>query len=131
MGWRSTIHKGDCKRGTQMDKRQFERYSILHISDGSGTINIDDEKTKTLKRFTITRLSMEDKDNACTSFRVGLYDGTRFYPEEEHKAPAAAMLYWIREEIRITETNNLRAEVVGSTNLDRIEIYIEGFREKV
>lgn len=84
------------------------------------------------RRYTITRLAVEDETSApSTDIRV-FVDG-HGYPHYilEQNSPAAATLYWENEPTLLFEGESLVARFTGATLNDVLQLYVEGWWEEL
>lgn len=110
---------------------RIRRKPIRFVSTSTGTEYIDDERAKPGYEHIITRIAIENLNNAFTRFRVGVWDGANYQLSEEQKTPVAATLYWTADPIYLSEGENLRIEIVGATVSDVIMVYVDGFFRRV
>lgn len=106
---------------------RIRRKPIRFVSTTTGTEYIDDERVKPGYEHILTRIAVENKTTAFTSFRVGVWDGANYHLSEEQKAPAAGTLYWTSDPLYLSEGENLRIELKGCTCSDEVMVYVDGF----
>jgi len=107
------------------------RRRIIHISDGSATITIDDEQVHTARMQMLTRVCVENETSDYDRLRLGVLSSGLFQPHEEENNPNSDTLYWMSEEIMLGESENLRIELTGTTADDRISVYIIGYEARI
>ncbi len=74
----------------------------------------------------LNHIAVEDETTACTSVRVGVGQANDFRPLEEHIGLVAGELYTVPEPIFVPEGKFLRARFVGTTDGDKLALYVNG-----
>ncbi len=100
-------------------------------SAGETTLVIEAAPVKSGLMQKLTRIRVINETSNYTRLRIGAQVGPTFHLYEEQLAPDVDKLYWTDNDIFLGESNKLRFELTGTTNLDRISIFIEGFEAKV
>lgn len=107
------------------------RRRITIISAAEAPLNIDDEQIKSGFMTGIVRVAVENETSDYDRLRIGVLSSNTFHPHEEEQNPNEDTLYWTSEEFYLGEGENLRIELTGTTNADRINVYVEGYTAEV
>lgn len=78
-------------------------------------------------RYHITRLSFEDGTTAPTEVQINVKRGGVTFYLMEQVAPAAGRLYWIGEEIVLSEGERLSVYFSGATASDALWVWVDGY----
>ncbi len=106
---------------------QIRRRSLRFVSAAVATEYINDEPVKPGNMQIVSRIAIENKTNAYTKFRIGVWDGADFHLLYEQKSPLAATLYSTADAFYLSEGENLRIELVGCVLNDIVFAYVDGF----
>lgn len=93
--------------------------------------DIDDERVFNDYRLRVEHISVEDQTTAYTRLVIGISRGHVFHELIEEDAPAVADIYWHDRPIYVPEGWKVRVRLMGITANDVIQVYINGFLEKV
>ncbi len=107
------------------------RRRLTVVSAEEAPLNINDSQIESGFIAVITRIAVENETSDYTRLRIGVVEGNIFHPHEEEQNPNEDTLYWTSEEFYLSEGENLRIELTGTTSADRINVYIEGYRARV
>lgn len=111
-------------------KVEYKR-ELKKTSDGSATVDVVDVKVPMGYKRTIQHVSVEDETHDFTELRIGYLRNTTYHWWVEQETPQAAVLYWMRD-ARVLEANDvLVIRFTGTTNLDKLAAYVDGFTERV
>ena len=111
--------------------RYAYRKHLSLVSDGSTAEDIDDEKVKSRYILQVTQISVENQTTAYTRLVIGISDGVLFDELEEEDGPLVDDIYWSRSLILVPEGWFVRARLTGNTTSDIVNVFIQGFMEKV
>ena len=114
-----------------MGKKVEYKQELKKTSDETTPLDVVDVKVPRGYKRTIQHLSLEDEDTGFTEARVGyLRDGT-YHWWVEQETPQAGVLYWMRD-LKVLEAGDvLVVRFTGTTDLDKLAVYVDGFTEKV
>ena len=107
------------------------RRRITVDSAAEAPLNINDSQIESGFIAVFTRIAVENETSDYTRIRIGVVSGGIFHPHEEEQNPNEDTLYWTSEEFYLSEGENIRLELTGTTNADRINVYVEGYRARV
>lgn len=100
-------------------KRLYRRI-VEKPGDSSGVVYLELDRVKARVIRTLTHVTVEDKTNACTKFRLGIKHAGRLHYIDELTTPAAGELATARSDTPLGEQDILFAEVTGSTDGDQL-----------
>ena len=93
--------------------------------------DIDDEKVPNDYRLRVDHISVENQTTGYTRLVIGITDGHAFHEFVEEDAPAVDDIYWHDRPFYVPEGWKIRARLMAITASDVIQVYINGFLEKV
>lgn len=106
--------------------RQFTKLGVNTTQE-----DIDDERVPNDYRLKVDHISVENETTAYTRLVIGVVVGHTFHQLVEEDAPAVDDLYWHDRPFSVPEGCKVRARLMGITANDVIQVYINGFLEKV
>ncbi|TKJ25408.1 MAG: hypothetical protein CEE41_04450 [Hadesarchaea archaeon B3_Hades] len=113
-----------------MGKKVEYKRELKKVSDGSANVDVVDEEVPPGYKRTIQHLSLEDETTGFTGVRIGYLRRGTYHWWVEEKAPAAATLYWMPYPKVLEEDDVLVIRFTGTSNLDALAVYLDGFTEK-
>jgi len=105
----------------------FFRRRITKLSDNATLLLIYSNPVESGHMQAITRIVVENETSEYDTLRIGVVAGDVFYPLEEELAPVDDQLYTCHDTIYLSEGETLLVTLAGTTLLDRINVYVEGF----
>lgn len=115
-----------------MGKKVEYKKEIKEASDGSTDVDIELNEVPLGYKRTIQHIAAEDETTAFTELRIGYKNRfDRYHWWGGQKTPQAGTLYWMDESKVLQELDVLVIRFTGTTNLDALAAYIDGFTEKV
>lgn len=112
------------------NKVEYKR-ELKKTSDATTPLDIVDVKVPLGYKRTIQHLSLEDETTGFTEARVGYLRDTTYHWWMEQETPQAGVLYWMNDPKVLEEKDILVVRFTGTTNLDKLAVYVDGFTEKV
>ena len=115
-----------------MGKKSEYQKEIVKASDGSTNVDIELDAVPMGYKRTIQNISCEDETTGLTEIRIGYktrFDRYHWWIEQE--SPQAGVLYWTDSTKILQEGAVLVIRFTGSTNLDVLAAYVDGYTEKV
>lgn len=109
-----------------------EEFPLLYprrgTSDGSTNVYLKTPRVLKGESWKITHVAFEDETTAFTSARI--FRGTEQAPIwlTEQLSPAAAVLYWSKEEFWVGEGEEIGVKFVGTTSADALSAMFSGKR---
>ena len=93
--------------------------------------DIDDERVPNDHRLRVDHISVENQTHAYTRLVIGIVVGHTFHELIEEDSPAVDDIYWHDRPFYVPENCKVRVRMMGITASDVIQVYINGFLEKV
>jgi len=115
-----------------MGKKSEYQREVKETSDGSTNVDIELDAVPNGYKRTIQHISCEDETTGLTEIRIGYktrFDRYHWWIEQE--TPQAAVLYWMNDSKVLQEGVKLVIRFTGSTNLDKLAAYVDGYQEKI
>ena len=113
-----------------MWEQPYEKY--LSVKSAGGTYDdIDDDRVEVGYMLIVDHVSVENRNSAFSSIRIGVNTLDFFHVFEEEKNPVANEVYWTRSPIIVREGQNLRVRCTGCSSGDYLHVFIQGILRKV
>ena len=114
-----------------MGKKVEYKQELKKESNGSTPLDLVDVKVPDGYKRTIQHLSLEDETTGFTEARVGYLRNNTYHWWVEEETPQAGVLYWMRDAKVLEAGDVLVVRFTGTTSLDKLAVYVDGFTEKV
>lgn len=115
-----------------MGKKVEYKREVHKVSDATTPLDIEFETVREDYKLTVQHISVEDEDSDFTGIKIGYKTEMNIYHWwVEEDGPKAGRLYWMHETEVLTEGMVLIIRFVGTTNLDNLQVYVDGFETKM
>jgi hypothetical protein len=113
------------------DFQRLYRRIVTKAGDSSGLVYLELDRVKTGKIRVLTHVTVEDRTNDCTKFRLAIKHAGRFHYLDELASPEANELATSRSDILLGEQDIFLAEVTGSTDGDELVMCAVGWENTI
>lgn len=104
---------------------------LMKIGVNTTQEDIDDERVRDNYRLRVDHISVEDQTTAYTRLVIGITRGHAFHELIEEDTPALDDIYWHDSPFYVPEGWKVRVRMMAISVNDVIQVYINGFLEKV
>lgn len=113
-----------------MGQKKYPFEDILTKQASAGSNDVQMSRIRSGWLYCIQHVAIENETNDCDDVRILKAGAGGEFLLFEEDATEAATLYWIDEDIYLTESQYLLVRFTGCTLADELKVYIRGWRQE-